>query len=225
MSSNTKGFTLVELLIAMAFFTFLLMLVTFGFVQINRSYTKGITVKTIQETARTLSEDISRAIRTTDDYTYISPDMDNDGNLDDPASDVAYRLCLSGVRYGWNQHIEQPQPPANSNETLTMTDEKVGAETEPLTMVRSFGPEACGAGFTEDNAEKVLDDRAAVQHLSIEEVGGAGANAYRISVVISTRQAAEEDLAVFGKNAACNVGIGDQFCDVASLTTVVQSRN
>lgn len=60
-----RGFTLVELLLAMAFFSFILLFVTTGFIIINRSYNKGITSKMVQDEARSTLEFLTREIRTT----------------------------------------------------------------------------------------------------------------------------------------------------------------
>lgn len=210
MKLGNKGFTLVELLVAMTFFSFLLLLVTFGFVQINRSYTRGITVKTIQETARALTEDISRAIRTSNDFEYH-----------DFASDGEYRLCLGDVNYAWNQHIEKADP--DDNKTLDMTTEQLDSlPPQDFTMVKTRNTAiGCLATIAADDTEEVLDDRAIIQHLSITNVAEG---TYKIKVVVSTKSAADNDLEVFGSEARCKVQTGDQFCDVASLETVVKTR-
>ncbi len=61
----TKGFTLVELLLAMAFFSFILLFITTGFLIINRSYNKGITVKLVQNEGRQAMDRLVREIRST----------------------------------------------------------------------------------------------------------------------------------------------------------------
>lgn len=60
---KNDGFTLVELLLAMAFFSFILLFVTTGFVMVNRAYTKGLTVKQIQDEGRRVMEDLTRKVR------------------------------------------------------------------------------------------------------------------------------------------------------------------
>ena len=108
LNSDNKGFTLVELLIAISFFSFLLLFVTFGFVQVPRIFTTGITVKTIQETSRNIVEDVTRTIRTSKgaSFTYLDgTDVPSGSNPNE-----VYRLCYEGIRYGWNQHKQGSTP-------------------------------------------------------------------------------------------------------------------
>ena len=208
MQLNKSGFTLVELLVAMAFFTFLLLLVTFGFVQINRSYTRGITVKTIQETTRSVLEDLTRVIRTTDQLRV------------EPGVGGGIHFCASDIRYIWNQHVDKGAPTFNNS--YTPTEERFEDTGNLITMVRTTDNKGCPDRVNEADAEVILDDRAAVQYFNVIPVG---TDAAVISLIVSTKSAVETDLEKFGKEAACKAQIGDQFCDVSRLETVVNVRN
>lgn len=65
--ANEKGFTLIELMLAMTFFSFILLFVTTGFIIVNRAYNKGLTVKLVQDEGRGLIEELTREIRTAGD--------------------------------------------------------------------------------------------------------------------------------------------------------------
>lgn len=60
---NTAGFTLVELLLATTFFTFVLLFITAGFIQVSRTYQSGIITKNAQNTARVIFEQLARDAR------------------------------------------------------------------------------------------------------------------------------------------------------------------
>jgi len=205
-----SGFTMVELLIAMAFFSFLLLFITFGFVQVNRSYTRGITVKAIQESSRTIIEDISRNVRISEEVRYLTP-------ADGPQA--GYRLCFSGVRYAWNQHQE-------GNTDYTPSAEEFQNSTgNVFAMVRVFDGADCDSAIAEDSAEHIIDDRAAVQHLSIEKVAD---ETWQILLVVATENAVENgdiEVGMYGKDAQCRSQVINQFCDVARFETVITSRN
>lgn len=86
--SPEEGFTIIELLLAMAVFSFVLMITVAGFVQVNRSYTKGINVRRAQDSARTIVEQIAREIRISEDVTFNGP---------------ARTLCIGGnIQYSWS---------------------------------------------------------------------------------------------------------------------------
>lgn len=86
--SSEKGFTLIEIMLAMAVFSFVLMITVAGFVQVNRQYTKGITVRKAQDSARTIVEQIGREIRTSKIISFNKPDR---------------KLCINdNILYTWS---------------------------------------------------------------------------------------------------------------------------
>jgi prepilin-type N-terminal cleavage/methylation domain-containing protein len=66
LKNKNKGFTIVELMIATAVFSTVLLLATTGVINIGRLYYKGITTARTQETARSITDEVSRSIQLTD---------------------------------------------------------------------------------------------------------------------------------------------------------------
>lgn len=97
MKNKSAGFTIVELLLAMAFFSFILLFVTTGFIIVNRAYTKGITVKLIQDEGRKVTEDLSRKLRV------ASPE----GISVDPSGEC---VEISGTSFYWSVPIDGGDP-------------------------------------------------------------------------------------------------------------------
>lgn len=62
---KSHGFTLVELMIATGVFAVIMIISLYGFIQINRYYTKGITIARTQEAARNLVTDIGNQFQLT----------------------------------------------------------------------------------------------------------------------------------------------------------------
>lgn len=60
-----KGFTLVELIMALAFFSFMMAILSIGVVQIMRIYQAGVSQRRTQQAARVAMEDITREVRAT----------------------------------------------------------------------------------------------------------------------------------------------------------------
>ncbi len=65
------GFTLVELLIATTFFTFILLFITAGFIQVSRTYQSGVITKNAQNTARVVFEQLARDARSGTDIQVV----------------------------------------------------------------------------------------------------------------------------------------------------------
>lgn len=60
---NVKGFTLVELMLAMSLFITVMVVATAGFVGMNRTFTKGVVRKQLSEGVQRTSEELTRALR------------------------------------------------------------------------------------------------------------------------------------------------------------------
>ena len=60
---HKQGFTIVELMIATSVFAVVLLLCTYGLLEIGRTYYKGATILRTQETARILIDDVTEAIQ------------------------------------------------------------------------------------------------------------------------------------------------------------------
>lgn len=88
--TKKNGFTIIELMLAMAFVSFVLLFVVTTIIQVLRTYNKGLVIKEINQTARTVSEDMGRVIRNSSKLSAITS-AQNDG-----------RLCFGGVSYVWN---------------------------------------------------------------------------------------------------------------------------
>ena len=60
--SRESGFTVIELTLAMAFLAFIMLFTTLTIIQMMRTYDKGLTIKQINQSGRTLVEDLSRSV-------------------------------------------------------------------------------------------------------------------------------------------------------------------
>jgi type II secretory pathway pseudopilin PulG len=95
--NKQQGFTLIELTLAMAFISFLLLAIALTIIQIGAIYNQGTTSKEINQASRDINADLSRnisaagAITLTDDYV-----------LRPSADPVGGRLCLGSYSYIWN---------------------------------------------------------------------------------------------------------------------------
>jgi hypothetical protein len=83
-----KGFTVIELLIAMAGFSFVLLLVTIVMMNIGSIYSKGINQTKIDDAARYITDDISRQIK------FSKPIDLTQGS--------SGKYCIGGIMYSFN---------------------------------------------------------------------------------------------------------------------------
>lgn len=101
---NKKGFTLIELMLAMTFISVLLIAIAMTTIQISTIYTKGITLREVDQAGRTISDELQRSIASSVPFD-VTPKVDVS-----PATalskyvvrDGGGRLCLGKYSYLWN---------------------------------------------------------------------------------------------------------------------------
>ncbi len=98
---NQRGFTLVELLLAMTLFTTVMVISTAGFIAMNRSFTRGTVRRQLSEGVQRTTEDITRMIRT---IPQNATAFSCTSGKSDCADGTGYQvLCLAGGRYFWGE--------------------------------------------------------------------------------------------------------------------------
>ena len=84
-----RGFTITELMFAMVFIAFIMVMIVVVLIQTMSIYNKGLALRQINQTGRQIAEDITRQLR----YGARSYVDYADGNN---------RLCIGNVAYVWN---------------------------------------------------------------------------------------------------------------------------
>lgn len=99
-----RGFTLIELMLAMTFISILLVAIAMTTIQISNIYNKGITLREVNQAGRAVSEELQRSIASSVPFD-VTPKKD-----DSPATATSKyvvrpgggRLCLGNYTYAWN---------------------------------------------------------------------------------------------------------------------------
>ncbi len=90
-----RGFTLIELMLAMSGVAFLLLAIAMTTMQISNTYSKGMTIKSVNQTGRDLSDMLQRDIKASKPFNLAS----TSSYLNTP---YGGRLCLGKYSYAWN---------------------------------------------------------------------------------------------------------------------------
>ncbi len=99
---NQHGFTLIELMLAMTFISMLLLAIALTTIQISTIYTRGITLREVDQAGRSLSDELQRSIASSVpfDATPKSATAPNAKYVERVGS--GGRLCLGRYSYAWN---------------------------------------------------------------------------------------------------------------------------
>lgn len=194
-----NGFTLVELMLAMAFLTFVLLFIVTAMVQYMGTYNKGLVYKEINQAGRTIFEDITRSLRTS---------SANVRQMDEG------RLCVGGQTYVWNTPLGADQSTDNRYQS--------GVKIEGIIRVPDAAGQFCSSlDQIPRNGETVIANPGVVIQSFTGESGDNG-GLYSLALVMSTG-GDNSPVDNFG-NIECEPGNKGQFCAVASFETNIASR-
>lgn len=110
-ADKKRGFTIIELMLAMTFVSVLLIAIAMTVIQMGKIYNRGLMLKEVNESARLLASDLQRNIASSNPFS-IDPDV---GDLYEDVVVESYylpmksgtkeyggRLCLGRYSYIWN---------------------------------------------------------------------------------------------------------------------------
>ena len=103
--NNQSGFTIIELLLAMAFISVLLVGVAVTVIQISSIYNKGLTMKSVDQVGRDVSTDIRATLAQSQPFS-VEANSSSSGLREIPRQDQngsgGGRLCTGTYTYVWN---------------------------------------------------------------------------------------------------------------------------
>ena len=164
---HRKGFTLVELMLAMAFVSALLLAIAMTTIQAGNTYNKGMALKDINQSARAVSDDLRRTVSEAGAVSLSENDYVVTASTDPAESGrvLSGRLCLGNYSYLWN-----------TTDGMERSDAIKGVDGSPLTLVkvpdaskaycaRAATTNALIAGIREEDASSAVTLVKAGDHL------------------------------------------------------------
>jgi len=229
-----RGFTLIELMLAMTFISILLIAIALTILQIVNIYNHGITLKDVGQAGQTISSDVEQSINGSAPFT-----ISGAGSKYVPQT-WGGRLCLGNYSYIWNygpalQIGVLPIPTRNLyvGEPTTLT-----ANSNPIKFVKVVdgGGIYCSSpnsNIDPTNAVELLnigDHNLAVHSFAITSEASAldsktGERLYNITFVIGTNDLT----ALIADGSACKAptvsGSDVAFCSVQQFNVVAAAGN
>jgi prepilin-type N-terminal cleavage/methylation domain-containing protein len=230
---NTKGFTLIELMLAMTYISILLIAIAMTSIQISNIYNKGITLREVNQAGRAISDELQRNISLTVPFD-VTP---KDGS---PATQLSKyvkrngggRLCIGRYTYAWNYGnaiagMNGAPPVFNTYNDTAGTPVRFAKVSDPSASLCD-NPSQRIARL--DASEMLASgDRELVLH-SFNIVSGTndaitGQTIYAISMVIGTN----DDQLLTTNNMSCkppsDVDAGESYCSVNQFDIIVRAGN
>ena len=204
---NSSGFTIIELLVATAVFSVLLLVITFGILQISRVYYKGITESNTQNAARSIMDLMTQSIQ------FSGGDVMTTTST--PETPQAFCVGNEQFSYVAGMQLIESSESRGDNQTyhsIVQTTTAGCADPDPPAgLINS--PDVPGRELLAPNM------RLANLNIDLIEPG-----LYRVEVRVIY---GDDDLLTnpTGPDATCiSETAGTQFCAVSELSTIVRKR-
>lgn len=217
--NKESGFTLIELMLAMAFVGMLLLAIAVTSMHIMNTYTKGITIREVNQAGRTITEDVQRSIATSIPFS-VEP-VKTGGSSD--TTDSMYveragrggRLCTGTYTYAWNYgpalvegsdrynryDDEESQVTRESIRFVKVTDMGgILCMNPSLAIQRALAKELLAAG----DRDLAIQDTVTVAAGSRDDASNQAL--YAITLVIGTNDRAED------REARSRLGVSSTTC-------------
>ncbi len=201
---TSTGFTIIELMVATTVFSVILVIVTFGLIQIGRVYNRGITNSRTQEVARGIMDEVTQSVQF-NGGTVQSISHGSSGTIG---------YCIGARRYSvrlGRMFTETPGDHGLITDTLpgtcSPTTQAVDLSLSDISTASSY-------------PQELLLPNMRVSNLSITPLSN---NLYSVNLKVAY---GFDDLlnSPTSTNPTCKDGLGRQFCTILSLDTVVQKR-
>jgi type II secretory pathway pseudopilin PulG len=227
MTRRSSGFTLVELMLSMAFLAMLLLAIAYLVLQISSIYNKGLTLKSVNETGQLVTSDIQRTLNT------ANPLAVRDAK-DSPVT--GGRVCVGSYVYAWNygRSLDEANPMniyASRAETVRLVKFQAVSDVDYCTPVddNRFEP-------VPDDAAELIASRGS--NLAVHEpfvfigrqvTGDVSQSIYEISMVLGTDEdsiSSPEDGIISGNGCVVPKStIDDQYCAVNTFKFTARAGN
>lgn len=111
-----KGFTLIELILAMTFISILLLTIALTVIQIANIYNKGIITKEVNQSSRAIADELNRSLRSSGNFSTKPGANKYVVQIGTDSKPLGGRLCVGQHSYVWNYGRALARKDANRNQ-------------------------------------------------------------------------------------------------------------
>ena len=222
MNHNKKGFTLIELMLAMGFVSALLIAIAVIVIQIGGIYNRGLTLKEVDQAGRSIVSELQRSINSSTPFEI--------GGIGSNFKPGAYggRLCTGKYSYIWNYGEA-----IGTNNNLNVYDS--GNNTQ-IRFIKVLDTNASYCINTSKNvvASEAIEMLNVGQHnlaihgfniTSTVNDSNTGQRIYNISFIIGTNDKAALNASASACNPPSEPGSDTNYCSINEFNITVRAGN
>lgn len=229
--TNYQGFTIIELLLAMSFVSVMLLGIAITVMQIGSIYNKGLTMKSVDQAGRTLSDDMRRTLSGSEPFVIDDGSYRTQRHPETDAGEPSDggRLCTGTYSYIWNTGRALA-----SGHVVNEYDDSRSQKEIRFVRIRDGGGSYCA-----DPAKKIVaveateilaegDSNLAVQTLSIKKLtsnASIGQALYRVQVELGTNNQDALDTVSMTCKPPSEAASLLEFCSINRFDFTAQAGN
>lgn len=235
---NTRGFTIVELMISLTVLSTILVMSTGVLIQIGALYDKGVNASKLQNATRNIISDVSGALQfsgnapgsctnnsdSTTCATDVAPPSHNPIAMFANSPTNVYAYCIGSTRYSYtiDRELGADQGRGNVQTAHVLWRDTMPSSTQactPLDLTKS-DPTADAGISNSTNGYEMAPDRTRLDKFHIQYNSTVGTYTITLNMAYG-----DTDLLRFAAGKAnCKGGTGSQFCATSELTVTSQGR-
>jgi prepilin-type N-terminal cleavage/methylation domain-containing protein len=245
--SNSQGFTIIELLIALSILSVILVMGSMIMIQIGRWYTKGINAASLQNNTRNINGDLTSTLQFDQvvPFSCIESNIDCAANLNgDPAHPAvttnfngiaASAYCIGKTRYSYTlnreQGVDNGANPATGTAAGTTTNHvlwrdtmKTDATCKPVDLSNAGVPVDSDTDAAKGGYEMLGQHMRLTRFKAVPVTNPEHISEYLVDIATAF---GDSDLMTPPDSSGhvnCKGDNGSQFCSVANISTTVVRR-
>lgn len=223
---NSRGFTLLELLIATMVFSVILLGATAGLIQLGRMYFKGIVTNKTQETTRQIADEISQQVQFGGNTVVTGQTATYAGGALPVKS-----FCIGNQRYSYaiNARVSNSAAVGQFNTTTRAVRHALWRDTVPsndacmpVDLSQADPSTQSGSSVTAGtNGRELLEEN---MRLSKNFTFTCDNTTTLCSLTVSVLYGANDLLVPSNDPTACGNVVGSQWCAASSVSTQIAKR-
>ena len=199
---NSAGFTIVELMIATSVLATLLLMATIIMVSIGTLYYKGVSVSSVQDNARSLSDELAQHLELNNgNVTFV--------NISSSPASGAY--CIGPIRYTYVLNLQVSNNSTSPQHVIWRDITPSSGCGASLPAMNTLTPTSSGSELIAPNSR-----------LTAFSITSPSAPLLLSPYTVIINEVYGDP--TLSPNGVCAGITGDQFCAASSLTTVVSQR-
>lgn len=220
--NSQRGFTFIELLIAMALFAFVLVIISTTIVQLYRIYQSTVGIRNTQQAARLIAEELTRQSRGASSMQVVN----GPGAYGQTATGGGAVSTRHDVVCFYTTEVATPGAPGAAPQQGTMFYTITTGQNQQEIWKQNLGPgDACQRPATAVGERLANADNVSFLRFQVDAVGSDLVN-FRMTVA-STSAIQPVDLGqspVDAGNVSCAPSLTPQWCSITQIATSVALR-